>query len=97
MNQLLGQSEDLAITDLDDALGERMTPELRDARDALVEVARTLSREVGINRDVLRGALANGEALVRGLSGQGIDTTAGYTGPKGTPAKGSATMLDRRI
>jgi hypothetical protein len=97
LNQLLGQPDDLALTDLEDALGDRMTPDLRDARDTLIDIARTLSREVGINRDVLRGVIANGEALVRGLSGNGIDTSAGYTGPKGTPVKGSATMLDRRI
>lgn len=97
LNQLLGHPEDLGISELDDALGDRMTPELRAARDAVVEVARTLSREVAINRDVLRGALTNGEALVRGLTGTGVNTTSSYGAPGAAPAAGGATLLDRRF
>jgi hypothetical protein len=57
LNTLLGQPEDVGILALDRALGARMTSELRVARDGLHQAARTLSREVAVNRELLRGAM----------------------------------------
>lgn len=57
LNTLLGQPEDVGILALDRVLGARMTQELRAARDGLHQAARTLSREVAVNRELLRDAM----------------------------------------
>src|SRR4051812_45899515 len=54
LNTLIGQREDIGIHALEDVLGARMTPALRDARDELHSAARALSREVALNRRILR-------------------------------------------
>jgi FlgN protein len=69
LGRLIGGSDDLGLRALDDVLGERMTDELRDARDGLRAAALTLSREVETNRRVLRNALSTGSDLMRGLAG----------------------------
>jgi hypothetical protein len=100
LNQLIGQREDLGIHSLEEALGARMTPALRSARDELHNAARLLSREVSINRRVLREALAAGDAYARTLAGvSDLESKAQtYGGGKGTPARSQpATLLDRRI
>jgi hypothetical protein len=98
LNQLLGLREEVGVGALEEELGSRMTPELREARDSLIDMARTLSREVAINRDVLRGALSNGEALLRGLTGAGVGVTSvSYTPAQGTTTVSGSPMLDRRI
>lgn len=58
LNALIGQREDIGIHALDGALGARMTPALRVARNELYVAARALSREVEMNRRVLRAVLA---------------------------------------
>jgi hypothetical protein len=59
INTLLGQSEDVGILALDRVLGPRMTAELREERDGLHQAARTLSREVAVNRELLRAAMGD--------------------------------------
>jgi hypothetical protein len=96
LNALLGQPEDLGIHALDEVLGPRMTPALREARDLLHESARALSREVSMNRRVLREALAHGDAYARALAGASAEDHMTYGG-KPTPARGQSALLDRRI
>lgn len=67
LNQLIDGSEDMPLKDLEDVLGDRMTDELRFARDGLHVAALTLAREVEINRQVLRGALAAGNDYMRAI------------------------------
>jgi hypothetical protein len=62
-----------------------MTDSLRFARDGLRAVALTLSREVEMNRQVLRGALSSGSDYVRALYG-----------PTDAPATGGYGHLARR-
>lgn len=62
-------SEDLAIQQLDDALGIRMTPELREARDELQANAEILSHEIAINRRIIQDALRAGDEQLRTLCG----------------------------
>ncbi len=69
LGRLVGGSEDLGLRALDDILGDGMTDPLRDARDGLRAAALTLSREVEMNRQILRTALSNGGELMRGLYG----------------------------
>jgi hypothetical protein len=101
LNQLIGQPEDLGIHALDEALGPRMTIALRTARDELHNAARALSREVSINRRILREALAAGDAFARTLAGvdpNAAPTTYGSNVKAPTPARSHpATLLDRRI
>ncbi|MEP6619471.1 MAG: flagellar protein FlgN [bacterium] len=69
LNRMLGEREDLSIDSLDDVLGSRMTDRLRSLRELLQQAARSLSQEVSVNRQVLRHALAGGDAYVRALTG----------------------------
>jgi hypothetical protein len=95
INLLMGQQEDMPIGQLEEALGQRMTDALREARDELRLTARTLSREVGINRSILRQALANGDVFARTLAGVAADPVYAQGTP--APRPSSATLLDRRI
>jgi hypothetical protein len=67
LNKLIAGTEELPLRALDDALGERMTDEVRYARDGLQVAALTLSQEVEINRKVLREALASGNEYVQAI------------------------------
>lgn len=69
INTLLGWREDAGVKQLEDLLGDAMSPRLRIERDELQSAARHLSREIEINRRVLREALANNEGLVRAMCG----------------------------
>jgi len=62
-------SEDIALDQLDDALGLRMSPELREARDRLQENAQVLSQEIAINRQIIQDALRSGDEQLRTLTG----------------------------
>lgn len=96
LNMLIGQREDLGIHSLDEALGTRMTPALRDARDELHVAARALSREVSINRRVLREALACGDLYARALVGASDAPVYGAQ-PNPNVRAQTNTLLDRRI
>ena len=93
---LIGQREDMGIHALDDALGARMTPALREARDELHSAARALSSEVALNRRILREALASGDAYARTLAG--AETSPVYATTTASPAVRSQanSLLDRR-
>jgi flagellar FlgN protein len=82
LNRMLGEREDLSIDSLDEVLGTRMTDELRSLRDALQQSALSLSQEVSINRQVLRQALAGGDAYIRTLTG--APTAVTYTASPAT-------------
>jgi hypothetical protein len=92
---MLGEREDITIDALDHVLGPRMTEALREVRDALQVSARALSQEVAVNRQVLRQALASGEAYVRTLTGAPANVT--YSAPTvvADPMRGG-TLLNRR-
>lgn len=90
INTLMGWSEDAGVKQLDELLGDAMSPRLRSERDDLQTAARHLSREIEINRRVLREALANNEAFVRVMcgapaevapSGYGTAVQTAYTRP----------------
>jgi hypothetical protein len=97
LNTLIGQREDIGIHALDEALGARMTPALREARDELHNAAKELSRVVALNRRILRVALARGDAYARTLAG--AEASPVYASAPSAPAVRSQTnsLLDRRI
>jgi hypothetical protein len=96
LGRLVGASDDLGIPALDDSLGEQVADTLRQARDDLRTAALNLSREVEMNRQVLRGAIAAGGELMRGLYGG--DSSATYArdrGPDGD-GKGGGMLINRK-
>jgi hypothetical protein len=94
INRLLGESDDLTIRELDGVLGGAMPHELRSARDELELLARTLSREVDINRRVLRQALATGDDYVRTLCGT-LDPRVAYPSGAAEPERSGGLLVDR--
>ena len=95
LNALIGHREDLGIHSLDEALGSDMTDDLRSARDELHVAARSLSREVALNRRILREALACGDEFARTLAG--VSAAPTYAAQANQGRTQSTTLLDRRI
>lgn len=91
LNRLIGWPEGLRLAGIDEALEGRMEDGLREARDGLCNAARALTREVEMNRAVLRVSLAATDEYARVLHGAGT--------PHGGRAPGEAasfsTLLDR--
>ncbi len=83
INAMAGCKEETGVKHLEEALGPWMTPKLRNAREELQVAAGRLSREIGINRRILREAIANSDSFVRAVVGapkdaaqQGYGSTA---------------------
>lgn len=89
INERLGFEADIPLRELLESLGARATDTLRTAREGLQTAARALSREVSVNRQVLREALAEGDEYVRALTGAVTGNVAGYP-------PGAGTAPDRR-
>ena len=73
-----------------------MTYALRQSRDELYRAARALSREVAMNRRILREALACGDAFARTLAGVAESPVYGAE-PNPKARTQSNSLLDRRI
>ncbi len=69
LNVLLGGSEDCTLRELEDLLGDLVDDRFRDARVRLQQAADLLTREVGMNRRLLREALTSTDQHVRTLVG----------------------------
>jgi hypothetical protein len=80
VNRLLGAAEDMNVNDLEEVLGDRATPTVIEARNALQNTAVSLSREVDINKQVLRTAMDNGNDYVQKLFGA-PEPSATYVAP----------------
>lgn len=89
LNVLLGGSEDCSLTDLEQQLGELFDGRVRDARIRLQHAADLLAREVGMNRRLLREALANSDQHVRTLVGA-PSTSSTYAGEGTAPVAAPA-------
>ena len=99
LNRLMGEAEDAGLRRLDEMLGEQMTDALRAARDGLMAAALELSKEVEINRRVLRQALAAGDDYVRALYGAPEAKAQYPTQPANAgevPASGGL-LINRRV
>jgi hypothetical protein len=75
LNAMVGCKEETGVKHLEDALGKWMTPRLRQAREELQIAAGRLSREIGINRRILREAISNSDSFVRAVVGAPTDAT----------------------
>lgn len=96
LNARMGQSEDIALKDLLDAMGPYATDDLHVAREALQGSARTLAREVSVNRQVLREALTSGEEMVRTLAGVGASRVGYGETLGGNDAPRASYIVNRR-
>jgi flagellar biosynthesis/type III secretory pathway chaperone len=83
VNRLLGGAEDMNVNDLEEVLGDRATPDVITARNALQNAAVALSREVDTNKQVLRSAMDHGHDYVQKLFG-GSQPAATYVAPHAT-------------
>lgn len=92
LNRLIGWPEGLRLTGMDEALEGRMDDGLRQARDGLCAAAGALTREVEMNRAVLRASLAATDEYARALHGASA-APAGRHAPAG--AAPFTTLLDR--
>lgn len=91
INAMAGCREETGVKHLEEALGPWMTPQLRSAREELQVAAARLSREIGINRRILREAIANSDSFVRAVAGAPKDAAEqGY----GSPAPSAYTRSD---
>ena len=68
LNAHLGHHEEIALDELVEAIGPLATDALRSARDELHAAARTLAREVSMNRQVLRESLLAGDESAHALA-----------------------------
>jgi hypothetical protein len=75
INTMLGCKEEMGVKHLEEALGHVMTPQLRTAREELQIAAERLSREIGINRRILREAISNSDSFVRAVVGAPKEAT----------------------
>jgi hypothetical protein len=98
LNALLGGSDDLSLTALDDLFEGVVPLEIRSAAVRLTDTAKLLQREVEINRRVLRVAIEAGDRLVRVLMGAPMTAAISYA-PATNARTGSpgGAILDRRI
>jgi hypothetical protein len=69
LNVLLGGNEECTLRELEELLGDLVDDRLRDARLRLQQAADVLTREVGMNRKLLREALTSTDQHVRTLVG----------------------------
>lgn len=69
LNVLLGGSEEMTLREVEDLLGDLIDDRFRDARQRLQLAADMLTREVGMNRKLLREALTSTDQHVRTLVG----------------------------
>lgn len=97
LNVLLGGSEECTLRELEELLGERVDERLRDARLRLQQAADVLTREVGMNRKLLREALSSTQQHVRTLAGgMTMPTTYATEGVVPTTPSGSRGVLVNR-
>ena len=97
--EILGIDQGVNLDSLELVLGPRMTVDVGLAREELKEAARRLSGELNVNRKVLQGAIASGDALIRGLTGGGGKAPGTY-GPQAevSPSGGdSGLIINRQI
>jgi hypothetical protein len=98
LNALLGGSDDLSLTGLDELFDGIVPLEIRSASVRLTETAKLLQREVEINRRVLRVAIEAGDRLVRVLMGAPMTASISYA-PAANARGGSpgGVILDRKV
>ena len=88
---LLGGNEDTTLRELEELLGDQADERLRDARTRLQQAADVLTREVGMNRRLLREALSTTDQHVRTLVGAPATASTYASEGAAPPASGERT------
>jgi hypothetical protein len=91
----LGCDADTAPAHLSDALGSQSTSDLVDAAMALATSARALSREVGVNQQILKQGVAAGEEFFRRLAAVAAPVATGYPDTGTVPTAATPGFLNR--
>ncbi len=89
LNVLLGGTEECTLRELEELLGDQVDERFRAARLRLMQAADLLTREVGMNRKLLREALTSTDSHVRTLVGAPAQATTYATEGVATPASGA--------
>lgn len=95
--EIVSGDPDTPLTEVQIALGPRVTPDITSALEDLRLVALELSGDLEINRQVLHGAIQSGEELIRALAGAGNEDPGTY-GPQAdvTPGSGDHGLIINR-
>lgn len=99
LNVLLGGSEEMTLREVEDLLGDLVDDRFREARQRLQQAADVLTREVGMNRKMLREALTNTDQHVRTLVGAPTAPATYATEGPVQPATGAprGVLLNRTV
>lgn len=90
--ELLTGTETTSLADLDGALSPDLAQALHDVRSRIARQARTLAREIRVNKRVLDGAMEQGNRLMKALRG----ATATALQP-GAVAEGPGVLIDQHV
>jgi hypothetical protein len=96
LNLLLCGIEECTLSELESMLGDMVDARLREARLRLQQAADLLAREVGMNRKLLREAIANGEQHVRTLAGMPATPTYAAEGSAAPAASAPRGVIVNR-
>ncbi len=99
LNLLIGGSEDSTLSDLEQVLGACIDSRFAEARQRLQHSADTLTREVGMNRKLLREAISANDQHVRTLAGEperGSTYAGNGTAPSPAPTN-RGVLVNRTI
>lgn len=99
LNLLIGGSEECTLADLERLLGSIADSRFSDARQRLQHAADMLTREVGMNRKLLREAISANDQHVRTLAGEPErGSTYGGDGNAPPPApRGRGALVNRTV
>lgn len=89
LNILLGGTEECTLRELEELLGDQVDERFRAARLRLTQAADLLTREVGMNRKLLREALTSTDSHVRTLVGAPAQASTYAIEGVATPASGA--------
>lgn len=97
INLLVGGNEECTLRELEERLGPQVDDRLREARRRLQHAADLLTREVGMNRKLLREALTANDRYVRTLVGAPVEPTtyAAEGAAPVEPAPGRGRLVNR--
>jgi hypothetical protein len=90
--EIIAGAQDASLEDLELTLGRHMTPGLANVRDRLRLQAKTVAREIEINRRVLRGAMEQGDRFIQAICGG--KSSASYESRE--PSGGQGVLLNRQ-
>lgn len=103
LNHMLGEGDDLSLSSIEDFFVGDIPEGLRAAVELVTESARTLQREVEINRRVLRHAIDSADQFVRTLYGGPAPAPERYGAPGAASTqttyapRAGGNILDRRV